>query len=129
MKSSLKSCQSKNKVAKRTEPTWFVFVRDGSHPRHMHGLYLETMKTGEELTWIHLSTPSHFPDLFLTELESSALMWLRDHGGELHLLMTTVFLRFYVSLEDISRLYKSLSRCRHPKLRDSPELHPSHHAL
>src|SRR5688572_2495993 len=69
MKSSLASCQSKSKLAKRTEPARFVFVRDASPPGHMPGIYLETMKTGEELTWIHLNIPSHFPNLFLTELE------------------------------------------------------------
>ena len=69
MKSSLNSCQSKSKLAKRTEPVWFVFVIDASPPGHMPGIYLETTKTGEELTWIHLNTPSHFPNLFLTELE------------------------------------------------------------
>ncbi len=81
MKSSLNSCQSKSKLAKRTEPAWFVFGRDGSPPGHMPGIYSETMKTGEELTWIHLNTPSHFPNLFLTELEPSASMWLTGSCG------------------------------------------------
>jgi hypothetical protein len=81
MKSSLNSCQSKSKLAKRTEPAWFVFVRAGSPPGYIPGMYLETMKTGEELTWIHLNTPSHFPNLFLTALEPSASMWLTGSCG------------------------------------------------
>lgn len=60
MKSRLDSCQSKSKLAKRTELAWFVFVRDGLPTGHMPGIYLETMKTGEELTWIHLNTPFSF---------------------------------------------------------------------
>lgn len=81
MKSSLNSCQSKSKLAKRAEPVWFVVVRDGSPPGHVPGIYLETMKTAEELTWIHLNTPSHFPNLFLTEFESIASMWLTGSWG------------------------------------------------
>jgi hypothetical protein len=81
MKSHLNSCQSKSKLVKRTEPAWFVFVRDGSPPGHMPGIYLETMKTGEELTWIHLNTPSHFPNLFFNRIRAKCfnvahgIMW------------------------------------------------------
>jgi hypothetical protein len=87
MKSSLNSCQSKSELAKRTEPAWFVFVRDGSLPGQMPGIYLEAMKTAEELTWIRLNTPFHFPNLFLTELEPSASCGSLDHVGDLHLLI------------------------------------------
>ena len=75
MKSSLYSCRSKSKLAKRKELTWFVFVRAGSPPGHMPGVYLETMNTGEEVTWIHLITPSRFQNQFLPELEPNASMW------------------------------------------------------
>lgn len=66
MKSYLSSCQGNSKLTKRTELAWFVFVRDGSSPGHMPGINLEAMKTGEALTWIHLNTPSHFPNLSIT---------------------------------------------------------------
>jgi hypothetical protein len=75
MQSSLNSCQSKRKLAKITEPDCFVFERNGSPPARVPGIYLETMKTGEESTWIRLNTPSHFPNLFLTELMPSTSMW------------------------------------------------------
>ena len=81
MKPNLNCCQSKSKLAKRTKPAWFVFVRDGWPLGHMPDIYLETMKTGEELTWIHLNTPSQFPNLFLTELEPSAWMLLTGSCG------------------------------------------------
>jgi len=50
MKSTLNSCQSRSKLAKITEPDWFVFVRDGSPGSVNQIIIIEVRKVMDRTT-------------------------------------------------------------------------------